>query len=205
MINVEVEDRLTPLLKALAAAAEGEDRIRLSEAMEIEVRQLIVFHFTTLAETRHATADRLGGTQTGYIADLAQNFDQVGTITVDDSGLEIAMRHPVISRAFHDVTIRPVAAKALTIPVNGLAYGRSPREFAGQLFIYVNKTTHDAFLALRTQNKGERPTLMYLLAREVTQKQDRTLFPSESNLATAGAIGIRKELKAIRQEAHSAT
>ena len=36
---------------------------------------------------------------------------------------------PGFSRAWHDITIRPVNAKMLAIPIHREAYGKSPRQF----------------------------------------------------------------------------
>ena len=44
----------------------------------------------------------------------------IGTVNVDIPG---------ISRAYHDVTIRPIRARALTIPIHQSAYGKKSADF----------------------------------------------------------------------------
>ena len=41
---------------------------------------------------------------------------------------------PGFGRAWHDITIRPINAKMLAIPIHREAYGKSPRQFADNLF-----------------------------------------------------------------------
>jgi hypothetical protein len=99
----------------------------------------------------------------------------------------LTINHPGLARAFHDIRIVPVNAKALTIPVDAIAYNRSPRQFGNQLFVWKSKTTGNAFLAQRQEDKSAKPLLLYLLVRSVTQKQDRSLLPSQEEWEKAAA------------------
>ena len=67
---------------------------------------------------------------------------------------------PGASRAYHDVTIRPVKRKAITIPVHQAAYGKKPTDVSG-LFVYKSKNG-SAFLA---KSEGKELQLLWLLSK----------------------------------------
>ena len=67
---------------------------------------------------------------------------------------------PGASRAYHDVTIRPVNRKAIPIPVHQAAYGKKPADVYG-LFVYKSKNG-SAFLA---KSEGKELQLLWLLSK----------------------------------------
>ena len=67
---------------------------------------------------------------------------------------------PGASRAYHDVTIRPVNRKAITIPMHHAAYGKKPADVSG-LFVYKSKNG-SAFLA---KSEGKELQLLWLLSK----------------------------------------
>ena len=67
---------------------------------------------------------------------------------------------PGAGRAYHDVTIRPVNRKAITIPMHQAAYGKKPSDVPG-LFVYRSKSG-SAFLA---KSEGKELQLLWLLAK----------------------------------------
>lgn len=187
MIALEIQEKLGPTLSYVANTLTGPQRVRVSAAMGAEVRTLIVFHLTQLGNTRHGTAERLGASPTGFIANLAENFDQSSTVSVDQDGVSISMRHPTLVRAVRDVTILP-KKQFLTIPMNALAYGRRCGEFAEVQFVHRGEEIRQDIAA-------------YLLVRSVTQKRDPSLLPTMANIYTAAARGAGREIKAVLQEA----
>lgn len=187
MINVDVQEKLGPTLSYVANTLTGPERVRISQAMGAEVRRLIVFHLTQLGNTRHTTAQKLGASPTGFITNLAENFDQSSTVSVDADGVSIAMRHPTLVRAVRDVTILP-KKQFLTIPMNAIAYGRRCGEFAEVQFVRKGEEIRQDIAA-------------YLLVRSVTQRRDPTLLPSMDNIYTAAARGAGREIKTVLQEA----
>lgn len=203
-MNLQIEERLGPALSRMISEMEGPGRVQISQAMGGEVRSLIVRHLEGLGQTRHTTAERLGGAQTGFIADLAQNFDQSSTVEVDEDGVSLSMRHPVISRAFRDITITARNGKYLTIPMNGLAYGRRVGEFSKFVLL---RPKGEGSSARSDQPRKPLPTDVpcWLLVRSVTQPQDPTLFPSVDEIYGAAAEGARKEVREIISNAQSAS
>lgn len=79
-----------------------------------------------------------------------------------------------INRNYHDVTIKPIRAKALTIPIHRSAYGKTASQF--QDLFMVKKKDGRAFLAM---NDGKNLTFMFRLAKSAFQKQDDRLMPKD--------------------------
>jgi hypothetical protein len=150
------------------------------------VREKTRAHLAELATSRHATAERLGAAPSGHLAQAARAVE-ASPVSAEGATATLTINHPGLARAFHDIRIVPVNAKALTIPVDAIAYNRSPRQFGNQLFVWKSKTTGNAFLAQRQEDKSAKPLLLYLLVRSVTQKQDRSLLPSQEEWEKAAA------------------
>ena len=68
---------------------------------------------------------------------------------------------PGASRAYHDVTIKPVSRQFLTIPMHSSALGKSPSEVPG-LFVWKSKKSASLFLA---KAESKKLCLMWLLAK----------------------------------------
>lgn len=104
------------------------------------------------------------------------NTDGIQEARVVGDTVQIPITIPGITRALHDIVIRPVEAKALAIPVHASAYGLSPREYSNynsgeKLFIPKGKD----YLAKVDEN-GEL-VVMYVLKKQVHQYQDKSLLP----------------------------
>lgn len=92
-----------------------------------------------------------------------------GTINIDVPG---------ITRAYHDVTIKPRLRKALTIPMHRSSYGKRAADFT-DLFV-MKKKNGKSFLV---QSKGGNLVFLFYLAKSAFQKQDTRLMPSDETLA----------------------
>lgn len=85
---------------------------------------------------------------------------------------------PGVTRAYHDMDIRPRWRKALTIPIVRQAYGKRAADFS-DLFVVKNRRTGHSFLA---QRQGGITTYLFLLVKRVFQRQDPELMPSDQTL-----------------------
>lgn len=186
-LNVQVQG--DAYLRGLLARVTGPKAQRsLNAAMGIRVREGIRDHLAELAESRHTTAERLGASPSGHLEQAARAVEGA-PIESTASAATITINHPGLGRALHDVTIVPTGGrKALTIPVAAIAYNRRAGQF-DHLFVFKSKVTGNAFLAMRQPEKSTPPLLLYLLVRSVTQKQDRTLLPSDEQLQSDAIAG----------------
>ena len=82
---------------------------------------------------------------------------------------------PGAGKAYHDVIIRPVRAKMLTIPMHSDAFHHSARDF-NDLFKPKGKN-------ILARNVNGNLVAMFALAKSAFQKQDSSLMPTDDNLA----------------------
>ena len=81
-----------------------------------------------------------------------------GSVSEGEAQIDI----PGITRAYHDLDIRPKFRQSLTIPMHSAAYGKKASEIDG-MFV-VKKKNGNAFLA---KDMGGNLAFMYFLAKHV--------------------------------------
>ena len=182
-INVQLQPD-ADLQAQLANVTGPKARTRLHEHMGLTVKERTVDHLTELAGSRHTTATRLGATPTGHLEQAARAVENA-PLSADAESASFVIHHIGMSRAFQDVTILP-KQQFLTIPLNRLAYGRRCGEFGkGQVVFNPDPT--------KPMPEG---VAAYALVRSVTQKQDRSLLPSDAEWEAAAEQGARNYFNA---------
>lgn len=170
-----------------------------AEGAAVQVSALVRSHLEREAAVRHSSAERLGAEPTGHLEDAAASVAH----SVDDAGAAVSISSPGIRRAAGGYEIRPVRAKALTIPVHRIAYGRRAGEIRArgiQLFRPLAKGgkrgqgPHRDFLAATLESGF---AVLYLLRESVTIPQDRTLLPSDEDLSAAASSGARAVMQTL--------
>ncbi len=86
---------------------------------------------------------------------------------------------PGVSRAYHDIDIRPRNRQYLTIPMHREAFGKKAPDF-NDLFV-VKKKDGSAFLA---KNDGGNLSMMFFLAKHVHQRMNTSIMPTDNELAS---------------------
>jgi len=129
---------------------------------------------------RNRTPNRLGGERTNFWSRVAES---VNAPVISGSRIEIRVSHPAIAQKVYGGTIVPRKAKALAIPVDRLAYGKSPRVMDGLFFVPSTSSGAVGILARRESGGGIRP--MYVLKRSVTQQPDPKALPADAEVTTA--------------------
>ncbi len=160
------------------------DRTQLHALMATDARDFTKAHVAQ--DNRHATAQRLGASPTGFRAKASKRIEA-------DSNAEAAIvripRDTGLGRAFSSVTIRPGTGRTyLTIPATAETYGRVVRDFPKDAFSFTIVAGRYPALVWREAGGNHRGwTVAFWLRREVKQKQDRTLLPSDEKYAELGA------------------
>lgn len=150
--------------------------------------------------TRHTTASRLGASPSNHY-----KASDVGQPMVDGNEVAIPISTPGMSRAFNDLDIRPVEARALAIPLHRDAYGLQPRELSDRgvrLFRILRRGERQGGQltdVLYRQGDNDALEAMYRLVGAVRQPRDRTLLPSDEQLTTAFTRGAKKAIKVVLQ------
>lgn len=117
---------------------------------------------------------------------------------VEESTVSVPIFTPGITRALHDIVIRPVEANALAIPVHADAYGTSPREYNRN----HSKGTPEALFRPKdkdylARNDNGDLVVMYLLRKSVHQAQDETLLPPNEDMNKAVMDAVSQAVEII--------
>lgn len=130
---------------------------------------------------RHRSAQRLGGKPTGHHQKAAAS---VKAAHDEDSAMIRIPRLTGLGRAFGDVVLRPGSGKTyVTIADHPKTYGKSVRDFPEDTFRFAILLAHRPFPVLLFADGPHKGEVGYWLRREVRQKQDRTLLPSDEGYA----------------------
>lgn len=167
------------------------DRTELHGAIGDRAQKLTRSHLVAIAQSRHATAERLGAAPSGHWAQAAEKT----TFTANAQSATVSIRQPGIGRVAHDVTIAPGAGKTyLTIPAIAAAYNRrAPTVPDLTMMIRWKDGRRRAVALAKVEGKGKArtETVWYWLVKSVRQKQDRTLLPSDDEYLLSALAGVR--------------
>lgn len=177
------------------------DRSQLHAALAVDAAAFTSAYVA--GSNRHATAQRLGATPTGFRERAAKRIEA-------DSNAEAAIvripRNTGLGRAFADITIVPGTGRTyLTIPATAETYGKVVRDFPEETFEF----------AIFDAPKGPAPVLIWqeaggthakgdvawYLRRKVIQKQDRTLLPSDAAYQEIGRRRAVVHIASLRYRA----
>jgi hypothetical protein len=196
-ITISVTDAVTPEVKLwLETLRPGV----MESAMGRAGQQHLQGHFGKLNSTR---TNRLGGRRTNFYAQAARSTNYTAGAGV----VELNVSGPVgIAQRYRGGFIHPVNVKYLTIPVHRLAYGRRAKEFTDLSVLWSRKggirRPYALAVGLGTKQTGKsdsrskvrvpKGTILFLLVREVFQKADKTVLPTDSDLEKAVRTGAEE-------------
>lgn len=185
-INIRVEDAVVSRLRTIAQQMVGAGQAEVNRAMGVEVQQITVRHLGRLQGGTERAKSAAGRPHTGWFARAAGAAAVPSALEADAGGAVLTIKYPGLSRAFRDVTIRPKTARALAIPLHPQAYGKRAGELWDRLKLFIPKGTR-----VICANINGRVTPFYWLASSVTQKQDRSLLPSDDEFVAAGKRAVK--------------
>ena len=188
--QVEVPKLGGPAFQVLMARLQ--DRSGLFGFVADEAEATTQDYLREISTYRHATANRLGAEPTGALEKAAGRV----TSSSDEKSATVTVSGSLFARAFRDVTITPTSARALTIPINAIAYGRRVSELEAEGWKFFKPGKQDKPLLWATDPAGASMP-MYYLAAKVEQPQDRTLLPSDQEFLEAARQGARNYLEAL--------
>ena len=173
-LGINVTDEATPILNRIPRALREEVLPIIGRAASGEVR-------SHLFELDRERPNAMGARRTHFYARAARATNyrlQAGGVVVSINHLGLALR-------FFGGTVKPVNAKALTIPAAPEAYGRRAREF-GDLkpFLFTPRPGRKAFGGLK-RGKGRDAKVLYWFVREMEYSGDETVLPTAAQIADA--------------------
>ena len=184
-LRVHCEDFRLPAPVQAIFTRLANDRHNLFSAAANAVSNLVRKHVARESQMRHSSASRLGAQPTGHLEKGARAV----TFAASPERGEVIIPIPGASRAFRDVTITPQGRSALTLPIDHRAYGRRAAEMESlgwKLFMRRGKSARGILFGERD---GETVPL-YVLKKRVTQRQDRSLLPSDPEIIRTASKAI---------------
>jgi hypothetical protein len=165
--------------------------MRISKAFSMVKVKIHAQLFMTLCiETSYARASqKQGAPHSGYFAQAAEAVAGDAKLSADSSGATLTIDHPGFIRAFRTVKIVPRTTKYLAIPINAISYGQRAAELWDRMSLFIPKEKRIIAATI-----GGVLTPLYILCKSVTQKQDRSLLPSDKQFQDAAVAGAKTYL-----------
>ena len=176
--------RIAQLVNALGPAGRKE----LNDAASAQLFADVRAHLRGYAASHHGSSNKLGATPTGHLERAASTMQHDS----DADSATVSISSPGIRRVWGALTIRPTKARALTIPIHAIAYGRRVGEVARTYRIYRLKGTD----VLAADVNGAM-TPLYVLKAAVTLPQDRALLPSDAALGQSVKKGYVFKIRSV--------
>lgn len=146
---------------------------------------------------RHASAQRLGATPSGFRERAAKRIESASDST---AAIVRIPRNTGLGRAFGDVTLRPGSGRTyLTIPACAETYGKSMRDFPHGTFAYafLLKSRSPVMLWAEAGGRHDKGDVAYWLRRQIFQPQDRTLLPSDAGYTTLASEAAKTYIASL--------
>ena len=186
--QVTISYKPSPKLAAFVRALGPAGRRPLNEGAALELWAAVREHLRREAQWRHGSAQKLGAHPTGHLEKAAQSTAP----HADEQSASVTVASPGISRAFHPLQIAPVRAQSLTIPVHWLGYGQRASEVSAAYRLFRPKGKD----YLMADVEGT-PTVIYLLRKQVTVPQDRSLLPSDADVERTTTEAMEKYIVSV--------
>lgn len=178
------DERLKDAVLRLSGNAQAE----ITRAGAYSLYVLVRRHVNRYARAHHASADNLGAEHTGHLEEGSRAI-----VPPTDNVLSIPI--PGFQRVFKGLAISPRTAKALTIPINRVAYGKRAARLQSegwQLFTAKGKENRGILFGRREEDAEATP--LYALRKSVRVRQDRSMLPADEDMQRAAAKGVARAI-----------
>lgn len=175
-------------LKDTVLRLSGSAQAEITRAGAYSLYVLVRRHVNRYARAHHASADNLGAEHTGHLEEGSRAI-----VPSADNVLSIPI--PGFQRVFKDLAISPRTAKALTIPINRVAYGKRAARLQSegwQLVTAKGKENRGILFGRREEDAEATP--LYALRKSVRVRQDRSMLPSDEDMQRAAAKGVARAI-----------
>ena len=176
-------------------------KAKLTEAGAYSLYVAVMRHVHAYARTHHASANRLGAQPTGHMEDAVESISYG---PAGNGAAAVTIPIPGFSRVFGNVTVTPRNAKALTIPINSISYGRRAaemRHLGFTLFKFGKKEGGRNGVLYGYREGDDHIEPLYALKSRVTLRQDRSMLPGDKEMSDAVSNGMMAAIGAARRSA----
>jgi hypothetical protein len=137
--------------------------------------------------------NKMGYTKTNLWADIRNATHS----RRDGSGAIIEVNHPAMNLKVYGGKIVPKRGKAIAIPINPAAYGRSPRTFPADSLFMLKSKGGNPILARKVDPQSKVLEAMYLLLTSTYVPPDPHALPPEAEIQDAGVEAAMKYWRKI--------
>lgn len=191
MVRVQLQMDDLSKLQAMMKALGPSNRRRLNmvgaKRLEVEVRR----HVMLYVPARHRTANELGGKQTGHYLKGVRGISGHAT----QAGGEVVIPIAGISRAFHDIDLSTptrYGKNFYAIPKHAKSYGYTVAEMRSRGWKIFRPGQKKILLGYKS--KGDKPEMLFALAKHIHQRQDPSLLPTQDVCARVVSDAMTTEI-----------
>ena len=181
------DERLKDTVLRLSGSAQAE----ITRAGAYSLYVLVRRHVNRYARAHHASADNLGAEHTGHLEEGSRAI-------VPPTGDVLSIPIPGFQRVFKDLAIAPHTAKALTIPINRVAYGKRAARLESEGWRLFTVSTRGGGpgggILFGRRGEDSAVTALYALTKSVRVRQDRSMLPSDEDMQRAAAKGVARAI-----------
>jgi hypothetical protein len=180
-LRISIKDGVSPRLASVMKMFSGSGLAAMHRADGVEMQRITVDHLAARPGNHWSVA--------------SEKVAQPAALSADASGATLTIKHPGITRAFRTITIVPRESKALAIPISPISKGFRAAELWDRMKLFIPKGTR-----IIAANIGGQLTPLYVLCSKVTQRQDRSLLPSDGEFQRAAVKGAMGYLGLVRAQ-----
>jgi hypothetical protein len=192
-----VTDQASAPLEKKVAALSSE---RVAKVAGPRLREFTRDHIKRLPKNKK------GWPSTGFWEDAARGctWEVIGDVASRQHAVLIRVNKVGFKQRYYGGPIRPVSAKALTLPISPKAYGKSASEFPGLFLMVTRKGAYLVRYAGGTTAKGrfkkQLSTLEFLfkLSPGVMQKGNRDIVPSPIALRQQALLAVGDYVREVK-------
>lgn len=198
MLDVRIRAEGLGKLDAFVRSVGPAGRRHLHEVGANALAERVRRHLRQVAPSRHRTAIALGAAPTRHIED---GISGVAPHADADRG-EVVIPIAGIGRAYRDIRlVTPTSGGKgfYTIPRHRAAYGHTVAELRNAGWTVFRPGERRILLGYR--RKGEKPVVLYALAKRATLKRDPALLPTAAEATSTVVSSIAAECRRIIRKA----
>ena len=196
-LRIQISDGVSPKLRGVMRSFTGGGLTALHHAAGVKVQELTRDHIAGLKRKPDSFASKFGAPTSNFYAQAAEKVGGDAALTANAGGATLVISSIGFKRAFQNVPIFPKTAKSLAIPINAIAFGHRAAELWDRMHLFIPKGKNVIAATI-----GGVLTPLYILCKSVTQKQDRSLLPSDQQFLDAAVLGAMQYLGAVRRRAN---